>query len=99
VPNTHEWIRKAFAGCPEADARKILGENALNVYRFDAAAIEKAADHVGPRPSEALGEFDVDPRLIGHFDARAGFSKPVDELTPEDLDPLINEGLAAAATR
>ena len=36
---------------------------------------------------------------VGHFDARAGFSKPVDELTAEDLDPLIDEGLAAAATR
>jgi predicted TIM-barrel fold metal-dependent hydrolase len=96
-PNTHEWIRSAFAGCTEADARKILGENALRVFRFDAGAIDKAAARVGPRASNVLGDFDVDPKLIDHFHARAGFGKPADEMTSEDLDPLIEESLAVTA--
>ena len=39
-PNTLDWLRAAFAGVPESDARKILGENAIRCFGLDAPAID-----------------------------------------------------------
>jgi predicted TIM-barrel fold metal-dependent hydrolase len=36
-PNTREWIKVAFEGVPEADARLVLGQNAVNFYGLDRA--------------------------------------------------------------
>jgi predicted TIM-barrel fold metal-dependent hydrolase len=47
-PNTLPAIRHAFRDTPEPEARRILGENALEVFDFDASALRKIADRIGP---------------------------------------------------
>ena len=38
-PNTWDWIRDAFQGVPEQEARAILGDNAIRVFNLDAAKL------------------------------------------------------------
>jgi predicted TIM-barrel fold metal-dependent hydrolase len=42
------------AQVPVDEARRLLGETALNVYGFDRAQLAKVATRVGPRPSDIL---------------------------------------------
>ncbi len=49
---TAEHLRNTFAGIPEADVRRILGENALECYQLDAVALRRIADEIGPTPTE-----------------------------------------------
>jgi hypothetical protein len=37
---------------PDDEARRILGENAIDVYRLDRDALVAIADRVGPTPDE-----------------------------------------------
>jgi predicted TIM-barrel fold metal-dependent hydrolase len=53
-PLTDLCLRDTFAEVPEADARKILGENALDVYGFDREALLPIAARIGPLPSEMI---------------------------------------------
>jgi predicted TIM-barrel fold metal-dependent hydrolase len=48
VPVHREVLRYVFGGLPEPDLRAILGENAMAVWDFDAAALREAADRTGP---------------------------------------------------
>jgi predicted TIM-barrel fold metal-dependent hydrolase len=49
-PGTVDYLRATLgvAGVPEADARLMLGENAVDVFKFDAAALRRVADEIGP---------------------------------------------------
>lgn len=47
-PHTREYYREVFAGIPETDGRKILGENAVNWYGLDRAYLQTVADRIGP---------------------------------------------------
>lgn len=76
-PNTHDWIRTTLGSVPEVEARAILGENAIEFYGLDRALLEKAAKRVGPLPGELFNGEPVDPKLIRHFEFRAGINKPV----------------------
>jgi predicted TIM-barrel fold metal-dependent hydrolase len=96
-PNTQDWIRAAFRGVPEDEARLILGENAMDFFGFDRAALNAVAARIGPPPEDVLGEHDVDPAKIEHFTYRAGFGRPVedaltgvDELFPGTPLPVGN---------
>jgi predicted TIM-barrel fold metal-dependent hydrolase len=51
-PYTPEAIRHTFAEVPEDEARLMLGETALDVYRFDRDALAKVAARVGPSPQQ-----------------------------------------------
>jgi predicted TIM-barrel fold metal-dependent hydrolase len=51
-PYTRLAMRNTFAGVPEADVRKIIGENALPVYHLDAGALRAIADKIGPAPAD-----------------------------------------------
>jgi predicted TIM-barrel fold metal-dependent hydrolase len=93
-PNTHDWIRAAFAGVPEDEARAILGENALRCFDLDAAAMAAIAERIGPSPGDLFGEHAVDARLVAHFDSRAGYRKPVPAHRAERVDRAIDEHLA-----
>jgi predicted TIM-barrel fold metal-dependent hydrolase len=55
-PHSRERIAELFAGVPQDEARRILGENALGVYAFDRDRVRTTAERVGPRPSEILDE-------------------------------------------
>lgn len=57
-PNTGDYYRETFAGVPEADGRKILGENAVAWYGLDRARLQSIADEIGPSSSifHARGE-------------------------------------------
>jgi predicted TIM-barrel fold metal-dependent hydrolase len=54
-PHTKEWLRTAFCDIPVEETQAILGGNAAEVYRFDAAALSPLVDRIGPTPDE-LGQ-------------------------------------------
>lgn len=47
-PNTRSYYAETFAGVPEADGRKILGENAVAFYGLDRERLQQVADDIGP---------------------------------------------------
>ncbi len=90
-PNTQDWIRAAFAGVPENEARAILGGNAIDFYRLDRVRLDALAAKIGPEPRDVfLSAANVDPQLIGHFDTRAQFTSTS---APVDL-PMIGAAFA-----
>lgn len=96
-PNTKDWLRAAFAGVPEDDARLILGENAIRCYGLDADVIHKFAERVGPDVDEILGSSDIDPRLFDEFDKRGGFTKLPEPLVAEKLDEIMDQRFVGTA--
>jgi predicted TIM-barrel fold metal-dependent hydrolase len=92
-PNTLNWLRAAFAGVPEDDARLILGQNAIRCYSLDAAAIDAVAERVGPPVGDILGDHDVDQRLQEEFDKRGGYAKPAPPLEAATLDEIMDDAL------
>ena len=85
-PNTIEWIREAFAGVPEADARAILGENALDWYGFDRDHAKRIAARIGPSVEDLLGDWTVSREKLQYFDASSGFYKPRVVVNPEAIE-------------
>ncbi len=57
-PDTQLSIRHTFADVPEDDMRLILGENAVEVYGLDRAALRKVADRIGPTPDDLARPVD-----------------------------------------
>jgi predicted TIM-barrel fold metal-dependent hydrolase len=51
-PQSRRRIAEMFAGVPEDETRRILGENALKVYAFDRPALRVVADRVGIAPAD-----------------------------------------------
>lgn len=103
-PNTHDWIRTTLGEIPEDEARGILGENAIDFYGLDRALLEKTAKRVGPLPAELFNGQPVDPKLIRHFEFRAGINKPVNFDVEQmrqafEEDRAGAEGALAAARR
>jgi predicted TIM-barrel fold metal-dependent hydrolase len=97
-PNTQDWIRDAFRGVPDDEARLILGQNAVECYGLDYEALRKVADRVGPRPEEVLGDHPVSERLRAQFHARSGYLRPAEEVSKSSYESMITEdeaGLAA----
>ena len=47
-PNTTAAMKTTFAGVPEPELRAMLGENAMQVYGFDRAALAVHARRIGP---------------------------------------------------
>jgi predicted TIM-barrel fold metal-dependent hydrolase len=97
-PNTWEWIRDAFRGVPEPEARKILGENAIDTYGMDRAALVALAERIGPEPSDLLGDFTVDPQLIEDFNDRAGYAREAEVINTESIDEALRADLAGVGS-
>lgn len=55
-PYTRYWIRERFHEVPEGETRRILGENALELYGLDRAALEGIAGDIGPTRDEIYGQ-------------------------------------------
>ncbi len=77
-PNTRDFLRDLFGGVPEADVRKILGENAIRFFGFDADALAAIAEKIGPTMADITGGGPVAPELIEHLDVRTGYLKPAE---------------------
>ncbi len=94
-PNTWNWIRDAFVGVPEDEARLILGENAIRCFGLDRARLAEIADRIGPEPADLLGEFKVPADLVNTFDLRSGYLKPKNSFDEGELQSSFTEDLAA----
>ena len=97
-PNTWDWIRAAFVGVPEDEARLILGENAIDFYGLDRAKFTALAEKIGPRPEDLLGEHVVDSRKIDSFDKRGGYRKPLEQVDTEAVVRAFEADLELAKT-
>ena len=96
-PHTREWLRDAFAGVPEADARDLLGENLIRFLGLDRERLAEIAARIGPT-YPAITDGDVRPELIENFDSRGGYLKPAEgDARLAVVDELIQEDLAALA--
>lgn len=51
-PYNLESLRLTFAGMPDARRRKVLGENAAKLYRFDLEKLRPLAEKYGPTPEQ-----------------------------------------------
>lgn len=97
-PNTWDWLRTVFSNIPESEARKILGENAIECYNLDHTKFMAIAEKIGPNPNDILGpSHHVDEKFIEDFDRRAGFKVPVEEVSLSLLENLVEEDLSGMA--
>ncbi len=95
-PNTTDWLRAAFAGVPESDARMILGENAIRCYGLDAQSLAAVAERVGPEVTDILGDHHVDPKVIAEFEKRGGFLKEAPALITDELNAILESALSTS---
>ena len=51
-PHTRKALRHTFHDVPEADVRKMLGENAAALYGFDLAKLAPVVEKIGPTPEQ-----------------------------------------------
>jgi predicted TIM-barrel fold metal-dependent hydrolase len=97
-PNTLDWIRAAFVGVPEDEARLILGENAINCYGFDRDKIAAVAERIGPRPEDVLLDAStVDERVVAHFHKRSGYSRPSEDVNVAAIAAMFTEDVGELA--
>jgi predicted TIM-barrel fold metal-dependent hydrolase len=94
-PNTLDWIRVSFAGVPEDEMRKLLGENAIDVYGLDRARLAQVADRIGPRMSEVV-DYEIDDALLADFNRRNRIQAPPDPVDIAALDQALDADLALA---
>jgi predicted TIM-barrel fold metal-dependent hydrolase len=48
APVHRDVLRHVFGGLPEPDVRRILGQNAVDLWGFDGSLLQAVADRVGP---------------------------------------------------
>jgi hypothetical protein len=56
IESTSEYVRATLGAehVPVAEARRLLGENAIEVFGFDVIDLSVVAAAIGPRPSDVL---------------------------------------------
>jgi hypothetical protein len=97
-PNSLDWIRTAFAGVPEHDARRMLGENAIECYGLDRNLLASVAERIGPTAGDLLGgAHPVAPAVIADFDKRAGYAMPMEQLDAPQVSELVRADVSRAA--
>jgi predicted TIM-barrel fold metal-dependent hydrolase len=98
-PNTLDWIRTAFAGVSEYEARHMLGENAIACYNLDRNALAKIAERIGPSADDILRTTgSVRPAMIADFDKRAGYATPMERVDTVELSHLLRADVLQAAS-
>jgi predicted TIM-barrel fold metal-dependent hydrolase len=91
-PDTAAWLRATFAGLPEKELRLMLGENALNCLRLDAAPFQRAAARIGPSPLEIIDPTDPpDADLLARFHKRSGYSSPAEQVDRGSIDGWLSD--------
>jgi predicted TIM-barrel fold metal-dependent hydrolase len=95
-PNTLDWLRVSFAGVPENEVRKILGENAIEIYGLDRARLAEVAARIGPRPADIVGH-EVDEALLTDFNRRNRIEAPPDPVDLGAVDKALDEDLERLA--
>jgi predicted TIM-barrel fold metal-dependent hydrolase len=96
-PNSKQWIADAFQSVSEDKLRMVLGENALRFFNLDRAAIEKTAARLAVKPSDLFTGEALDDRLLDHFDARAGYRRPADEVDEDRMGRELESDFARLA--
>jgi predicted TIM-barrel fold metal-dependent hydrolase len=89
-PNTWDWLRDAFAGVSEKEARLLLGENAVSCYSLDRQRLLKIANRIGPRPSDIFHEAHVNQALLDNFDLRAGYGRSHEDVDLKSLARTVS---------
>lgn len=98
-PNTRAWLRTTLAGVPEAEARLILGENAIACYGLDRGRLMTIAERIGPTPEAILTEGEpASERMVQDFDRRANFKVPPEQVDLTALGSLVEEDLEQLAS-
>jgi hypothetical protein len=94
-PNTLDWVRTTFAGVPEADTRRLLGENAIECYGLDQVALAEVAERIGPTAAEVGDASGVEPLLVQDFHDRSGYASPSEVVDTARLEGLFahDEGI------
>ncbi len=60
-PYTRYWIRERFRDVPEDETRRMLGDNAAQLYGVDRAALTELVGRIGPTLEEVHGDVPVAP--------------------------------------
>jgi predicted TIM-barrel fold metal-dependent hydrolase len=60
-PFTRYWIRERLHDVPEPETRRMLGENAAELYRVDRAALAPLVAEIGPTVDEVHGDTPIEP--------------------------------------
>jgi predicted TIM-barrel fold metal-dependent hydrolase len=60
-PYTRYWMRERFHDVPEDEARRMLGENAAELYRVDRAKLAEVVERIGPTTDDVYGDSPIDP--------------------------------------
>ena len=98
-PNTGNWMKAIFKGVPEAEARMILGLNALDCFNLDREALLKVAARIGPSASALLGPgHTVSDVLIKDFDRRSGYLAPQEDVDTAQLAELFQTDVRQLVT-
>jgi predicted TIM-barrel fold metal-dependent hydrolase len=97
-PNTLHWLRAVFAGVPEQDARRILGENAVQCYGLDGQRLRAVAQRIGLTASDVLSyDGEISGGYLDHFNVRAGYAKPAETFDEGALEQVFQEDIRVAA--
>lgn len=99
-PNTIDWIKVAFSGVDETEGRRILGENAIEVYGLDRQALAAVAERIGPDSSELFGpdaHREVAPALVDDFNRRNRIHGDAERVDISTLEAAIDEDLEVLA--
>ena len=76
VPVHRLVMRHVLGGLPEEDLRRILGENAMGVWGFDADLLRAVADRVGPTVADLSTPISID-EIPKTFSWSLGHSVPI----------------------
>jgi predicted TIM-barrel fold metal-dependent hydrolase len=96
-PQTKYFLRDAFRGVPDDEARAMLGDNGIRFFGLDRNRLADIAKRVGPKIEEITGGGEVPQELIERFANSSGYLKPyegderiaaVDKVLVEDLAVL-----------